>query len=83
VASRYGGTGLGLCISKRLAMALGGDIEVASELGKGSVFSLSIPVVPPNDVSLPQAMTCAIGKPLPNEPQRLADGRHSNPVPSA
>jgi chemotaxis protein histidine kinase CheA len=38
-----------LCISKRLAVALGGDIEVASELGKGSVFTLTIDAAPLSD----------------------------------
>jgi signal transduction histidine kinase len=38
------GTGLGLPLSQRLAGLLGGTIDVASELGKGSVFSLAIPV---------------------------------------
>jgi PAS domain S-box-containing protein len=43
---RYGGTGLGLCISKRLAVALGGDIVVASDIEKGSVFTLILPLRP-------------------------------------
>ena len=40
----YGGTGLGLCISKQLAKTLGGDITVASEKGKGSKFTITIDV---------------------------------------
>lgn len=41
---RFGGTGLGLDLSKKLASALGGDLFLSySEVGKGSSFILSLP----------------------------------------
>jgi CheY-like chemotaxis protein/signal transduction histidine kinase len=41
---QYGGTGLGLTIARKFAHLLGGEIHVASEKGKGSVFTLVLPV---------------------------------------
>jgi len=41
---RFGGTGLGLTISRQFARMLGGDVTVSSELGEGSTFTLVLPV---------------------------------------
>jgi PAS domain S-box-containing protein len=49
VTRRFGGTGLGLTISRRIAAALGGTLGVQSELGKGSTFALELPAGPLGD----------------------------------
>jgi CheY-like chemotaxis protein len=53
---RYGGTGLGLPISKRLAKALGGDVDVSSRLGKGSTFTLTIDAGPLDGVRMLESL---------------------------
>src|SRR6185312_12898197 len=42
-ARRYGGTGLGLALSRKLARMMGGDVTATSEPGKGSVFTVRLP----------------------------------------
>jgi PAS domain S-box-containing protein len=52
-SKNYGGTGLGLSISKAYIQKMGGKIGVASELGKGSAFSFSIPYKASNEDHVP------------------------------
>ena len=42
-AQHYGGTGLGLALTRKLARMMGGDVTVTSEPGRGSVFTVRLP----------------------------------------
>lgn len=53
ISRQYGGTGLGLAITRQLAEVLGGQVTVDSDLGRGSIFTVELPIAATAAVAVP------------------------------
>ena len=71
ISRKYGGTGLGLTISKRIVERMGGTLDLESELGKGSRFYFTIPVTPV-DPPVEQTATVSFSAPVDETDQNQA-----------
>jgi len=62
---KYGGTGLGLALSRRLCRMMNGDVTVDSEVGRGSTFTIRLPAVVAEAVEEPAAPAPAADRVIP------------------
>ena len=63
-ARNYGGTGLGLTVTRQLVELHGGQISVSSELGKGSKFTFSLPISQSDRSEILKKNVSTVGRPL-------------------
>ncbi|HVO35461.1 MAG TPA: response regulator [Gemmatimonadales bacterium] len=76
VARRYGGSGLGLSIARRLVEMMGGTLEVTSEVNQGSEFSFTIEM--PLETAVPAPLPATGAVPLEGLAMLVVDDNESN-----